>query len=99
MSALLTRLLADTFRLRILTGTTSEVADRHADVSNSFMDRFGEMAPQDDGSFRFDTFLGGKAPGPGADRQFVEACQRWFADRHRALKQESPPGLDRDDAL
>jgi hypothetical protein len=99
VSALLTRLLADTFRLRISIGTTSEVADRHADVSSSFKDWFDEMAPQDDGSFRFDTFPGEDVPVQRPIAEFVEACQRWSADRDRALKQDSPaPGLGPNDA-
>jgi hypothetical protein len=85
---ILTRLLADGFRLRITIGAHSEVVERHTELSDAFKGWSDSLRPDEDGSYR----LGDGEPAEGlvpfADtlQAFVEACQKWSADRPYPLR-------------
>lgn len=78
---LMTRLMADTLRLRIAIGNESEVAKRHAILVDAITAWAEQLQPDGDGRYRFDT-----DPAQEVERvsdpmeAFVEASQTWAAD-------------------
>jgi hypothetical protein len=78
---LMTRMLADTLRLRIAIGNDSEVVKRHAFLVDAIADWAEHLSPDDDGRYRFDADPSEEVNLVG-DRmeEFVETSQAWSAD-------------------
>jgi hypothetical protein len=78
---LMTRLLADTLRLRISIGNDSEVVVRHAKLVDAIASWAEKLRPDSDGRYRFDSDPSEEVKLVGEPMEsFVEASQRWAAD-------------------
>lgn len=76
-----TRLMADTLRLRIAIGNDSEVVKRHALLADAIMDWAESLSPDSDGRYRFETDPAQEEDLVGDQMEaFVEASQAWAAD-------------------
>lgn len=80
---ILQRLAADDLRLRIALGDGSDVVESHKRLSQVFNEWCETLDPDEDGQFGFDgtTLTPPDVPVPGAMGDFIDACQRWAADR------------------
>jgi hypothetical protein len=78
---LMTRLMADTLRLRIAIGNDSEVVKRHAILVDAITTWAESLHPDRDGRYRFDTDPAQEVELVSDPMEaFVEASQAWAAD-------------------
>lgn len=76
-----TRLMADTLRLRIAIGNDSEVVRQQAILADAIMDWAERLDPDSDGRYRFETDPAQEGGLIGDQMEaFVEASQAWAAD-------------------